>query len=215
MTTLPLLYSFRRCPYAMRARLAIKASGQPIELREIILRNKPDHMLEISQKATVPVLLLPSGQVIDESLDIAKWALSLNDPLHLLSTENKEEAEIIQLIATNDGPFKHHLDRTKYPNRYPEENPDENRAKATLILKNLDNRLAGQTYLIGEHQTLADIMIAPFVRQFAHIDKERFIAEPLPHLIRWLNEFLESALFLSVMEKYQPWQENDPPLIFG
>lgn len=215
MTTLPLLYSFRRCPYAMRARLAIKASGQKVELRELILANKPEHMLEISPKGTVPVLLLSNGEVIDESLDIAKWALKLSDPLNLLPIDDKSETEINQLIATNDGPFKHHLDRTKYPNRYPDENPEENRDKANIILRELNNRLSGQTYLTGNKQTLADLMTAPFVRQFAHIDKERFMAEPWPNLIRWLNEFLESDLFQSVMEKYQPWQVGDPPLMFG
>ncbi len=210
----PILYSFRRCPYAMRARLAISAADQKVELREIILRNKPEHMVEISPKATVPVLLLPTGEVIDESLDIALWALRINDPQNLLTPPTVSTEEMFAFISQNDGPFKHHLDRTKYASRYPEENADVNRAAASQFLQQLNVKLNSEVYLFGNRPCLADITIAPFVRQFANIDRTWFDNQPWPDLLRWLNQFLESELFLTVMEKHKPWQPGDTPLYF-
>lgn len=204
-----LLYSFRRCPYAMRARLGLTSAGITVELREIVLRNKPDHMIELSPKATVPVLRVKTGKVIDESLDIALWALKQNDPDGLLSPKGSSLEEMLELIKENDGPFKHHLDRTKYAVRYPEEKREDHITGASKFLKKLNDRLEEQPFLFGDQRTLADIAIAPFVRQFANIDRTWFNRQPWPHLIRWLNEFLEGKLFLSIMEKYAPWQEGD------
>lgn len=209
MHDLHLLYSFRRCPYAMRARLGLTSAGITVELREIVLRNKPEHMLELSPKGTVPVLRVKDGEVIDESLDIILWALKQNDPEGLLSPKESSLEDMLTLIKENDGPFKHHLDRTKYAVRYPEDNKENHIKGASEFLNKLNARLESQTFLFGNNRSLADIAIAPFVRQFANIDRTWFDSEPWPHLIRWLNEFLKSELFLSIMEKYAPWQEGD------
>ena len=210
----PILYSFRRCPYAMRARLGLTAANITVELREIVLRNKPAHMLELSPKGTVPVLWLREETVIDESLDIAKWALQQHDPLNLLAPETASFEDMNTLIANNDGPFKHHLDRTKYADRYPDENTEENRAKASLFLMELEERLKTQSHLCGNQLSLADIAIAPFVRQFANIDRDWFEAQPWPHLIKWLETFLKSDFFNGIMNKYTPWQDGDPVTLF-
>ncbi len=204
-----LLYSFRRCPYAMRARLGLTSANIKVELREIVLRNKPEHMIELSPKATVPVLRVKEGEVIDESLDIILWALKQNDPEGLLSPENSSLKEMLTLIKENDGPFKHHLDRTKYAVRYPEESKEDHIKGASEFLLKLNDRLSAQKFLFGNERSLADITIAPFVRQFANIDRSWFDNQPWPHLIKWLNEFIESELFLSIMEKHVPWQEGD------
>ncbi len=210
----PILYSFRRCPYAMRARLGLTIANIKVELREVVLRNKPEHMLELSPKGTVPVLWLQDGTVIDESLNIAKWTLAQNDPLKLLEPENASVQNMHALIAENDGPFKHHLDRTKYGTRYPGENPQDHRQQASAFLQTLNTRLTGQTHLCGNRHSLADITITPFVRQFANIDRDWFNNQPWPHLIEWLDNFLASEVFLSIMEKYSPWKEGDPTTFF-
>lgn len=193
----------------MRARLGLTSANIKVELREIVLRNKPAHMIELSPKATVPVLRLKTGEVIDESLDIAIWALKQNDPKNLLSPKNQSFEDMQKLIQENDGPFKHHLDHTKYSVRYPEDNKEDHIKKASEFLLKLNDRLSTQNYLFGNERSLADITIAPFVRQFANIDRNWFDSQPWPHLIKWLNEFIESKLFLSIMEKYAPWQEGD------
>ena len=198
----------------MRARLGIAASGQTVILREVVLRDKPAHMLELSPKATVPVLQLEDGTVIDESLDIAKWALRQNDPLNLLAPETGTLEDMLALIAENDGPFKHHLDRTKYDTRYPDENAEDNRIAASNFLQKLEGILAKSTFLFGKRLSFADIAIAPFVRQFANIDRGWFDNQPWPHLISWLNDFTSSPRFLAIMEKYPQWQEGDAPTFF-
>jgi glutathione S-transferase len=199
----PTLYSFRRCPYAMRARLGITLSQQHVQLREIILRNKPDHMVEISPKATVPVLQLNDGTVIDESLDIAKWALSINDPQQIMC--NIDEA----LIAENDGTFKHHLDRYKYASRHDPSERLIHRSDGSIFLNQLNERLTNQPYLCGDTPSFTDFMIAPFIRQFAHVDRDWFFSEEWEPLINWLSDFIESDLFLSIMKKYKPWLDTN------
>lgn len=210
----PVLYSFRRCPYAMRARLGIAAAGLAVTLREVVLRDKPAEMLEISPKGTVPVLALEDGTVIDESLDIARWALAQKDPERLLAPEGGSLDDMLALIRDNDGPFKHHLDRTKYDTRYPGENPDEHRRQASAFLTTLNNRLENSKYLFGTRLSFADIAIAPFVRQFANIDHDWFEKQPWPHLITWLDAFIESPRFQAIMKKYPQWQPGDDPTIF-
>jgi glutathione S-transferase len=212
MGALPVLYSFRRCPYAMRARLALAASAQPHELREIVLRAKPADMLAASPKGTVPVLVLPDGTVIDESLDIMRWALARNDPAQWLSPPGALPEKIDALIAGNDGNFKHHLDRYKYPNRYPQESAGDepgfalkHRSAAAGWLAQLDTRL-GEGWLFGAQPCLADMALLPFVRQFAHTDAGWFAAQPWPRLQAWLAAFEASALYKGVMQKHQPWQ---------
>ena len=212
---LPVLYSFRRCPYAMRARLGLLAAGRRVILREIQLRHKPAHMLTLSPKGTVPVLWLGGDHVIDESLDIALWALGQTDPLNLLCPAEGTFEEMRALISQNDGPFKHHLDRTKYGTRYPGECPQEHREEANQLLAALSARLEAGPFLFGPRLSLADITIAPFVRQFANIDRPRFDSDHPTALRNWLDAFLKSELFQYVMEKYKPWQEGDTPLTFG
>ncbi|CAN5216242.1 glutathione S-transferase [soil metagenome] len=219
---LPVLYSFRRCPYAMRARLAIAASGLPCELREVVLRSKPAELLAASPKATVPVLLLPGGQVIEQSLEIMLWALRHNDPQGWLAPERGPLQAMQVLIAVNDGAFKQHLDRYKYPNRYrPEHAGDEqdfaqaHREHAAGWLRELEIRLASHPWLFGAAASLADMAILPFVRQFAHTDEAWFAAQPWPNLKTWLMHWESSALFQQVMEKYPPWQPGQPGIMFA
>lgn len=218
--SLPILYSFRRCPYAMRARLAIAVSGQQTELREVILRNKPLALLNASPKATVPVLV-DDGVVIDQSLDIMLWALQRHDPQAWLSAcgaaTNGGEAlnQMLALINHCDHVFKHHLDRYKYPNRYdlPDGVADRDAAAAWLV-ENLSHRLQEGGQLFGAQSSLADMAILPFVRQYANTDKTWFYAQPWPELVRWLDQFLNSTLFASVMEKHTPWQEHEQGVLF-
>jgi glutathione S-transferase len=198
---LPILYSFRRCPYAMRARLALAVSGIECEVREVSLRAKPAAMLAASPKGTVPVLVLPDGTVIDESIDIMRWALDANDPEGWLDGDDRE------LIAANDGPFKGHLDRYKYPERFAADGVDH-RAAGVAMLEQLETRLAGSAYLCGERRTLADAAVMPFVRQFAAVDREWFDALALPGVQRWLDEWLASPLFEAVMVRHAAWVER-------
>ena len=214
--TRPILYSFRRCPYAMRARMAIAAAGVECRLREVVLRDKPAEMLEASPKGTVPVIVQPDGKVIEESLDVMDWALAQRDPNDWLSPEQGTFADIQALIAECDGPFKRALDRYKYPNRYEAEGVDRDtqRALGLEFLKKLNTRLEDTDHLFGNRISLADIAIFPFVRQFANTDRDWFDALPLPHLRRWLAYHLDSALFKSVMPKYTQWQSGDEEPIF-
>jgi glutathione S-transferase len=192
--TLPILYSFRRCPYAMRARLALAVSGTLCELHEVKLSDKPAALLAASPKATVPVLVLPDGKVLEESLDIMRWCLSRNDPEAWLQRDDPA------LIATNDGPFKHDLDRYKYPHRHGSDSV-AHRTSGSAFLHELDARLANGGQLCGAERGLADMAIMPFVRQFAATDRAWFDAQPLPHLQRWLAGHLESDLFTAIMAR--------------
>lgn len=205
--TQPVLYSFRRCPYAMRARLALAISGTVCELREVKLSAKPPEMLAASPKGTVPVLVLPDGRVIDQSLDIMRWALAASDPEHWLERDDPA------LIERNDGPFKHDLDRYKYPDRHGSD-PLFHRAQGMAFLSALEERLGANEQLCGRHRGLADMAIMPFVRQFAAVDPAWFAAQPLPRLRRWLDGHLQSGLFSRVMGRPAPWQPGDPPLRF-
>lgn len=206
---LPVLYSFRRCPYAMRARMALWVAGIVVELREVKLSAKPPELFAASPKGTVPVLVQPDGTVIDQSLDIMRWALAKNDPEHWLAGDDAA------LIAANDGPFKHHLDRAKYPGRYEEDGVIDHRPAALALLAPLELRLQAAPWLCGDSRTLTDIALFPFIRQFAAIDPDWFAAQPLPQLQAWLEGLLASDLFGAVMGKFAPWQEGDAPVIFG
>lgn len=210
---LPILYSFRRCPYAMRARLAIAKSDITIELREVVLRNKPQHLLDISPKGTVPVLKLTDGQVIDESLDIMMWALSVNDGGNWLSNGLAED--IKHLIQWNDGEFKSYLDRYKYADRYPEHNEQYYREKAEFFLIDLEKRLSKQAFLCSEKCSLADMAIFPFIRQFANVNAEWFLSSVYKNLAQWLDTHIQSTLFISIMDKYPAWRPENEKLIFN
>lgn len=207
---LPILYSFRRCPYAMRGRMGLFASGVVVELREIVLRNKPVHMLEISPKGTIPVLLLPDGTVIEESLDIMLWALKQNDPWDWLSPEEETLDDMLALIDELDGSFKHHLDRYKYSSRY--ENADEvvHRSMAMVALASLQARLELSPHLFGSRPCLADIALFPFVRQFANTDRDWFDTNAPIALRKWLVGHETSELFMNIFCKWPVWQEGDP-----
>jgi len=202
----PILYSFRRCPYAMRARLAIAVAGIECELREVVLRNKPPELLAISPKATVPVLQLPDGAVIDESLDIMLWALRKNDPEDWLNSDGTDRAGMFELIRLSDTQFKHHLDRYKYPDRFTDGPPADHRAAGLAFVASLEARLAEHAMLCRERACIADYAILPFVRQFANTDRQWFDATPHPRVHRWLGEFLASTSFAAIMRKYPPWQ---------
>ncbi|MCP5269365.1 MAG: glutathione S-transferase [Zoogloeaceae bacterium] len=197
---MPLLYSFRRCPYAIRARLALIQAGVEFDLQEVALRNKPQAMLALSPKGTVPVLLLADGRILDESLDIMRWALSQNDPQGWLTKgDAKAQAE---LIERNDALFKPLLDRYKYPTRFPEQPANEARDTAIrLHLAPLDQQLATQGYLFGDSLSLADAALLPFVRQFAAVDANWFESIRLLALRRWLHDGLASPLFKTAMRK--------------
>lgn len=207
-----ILYSFRRCPYAMRARMALRYSDCRVELREVELKHKPAALLDISAKATVPVLLCHDGQVIDESMDIMYWALQQNDPDHWLQAQH--QSEMAELIEHNDTVFKHHLDHYKYADRHPEFSQLEYRQQGELFLQQLEQRLGQQAYLISDRISLADVAIFPFIRQFAHVDIRWFEQAPYPQLRNWLYQWMDSTLFQSVMQKTTPWQTGDTPLIF-
>lgn len=193
-----LLYSFRRCPYAMRARLALRYSGIPVRIIEVSLKAKPAEMLALSPKGTVPVLSA-DGRVIDESLAIMQWALARHDPDDWLL---QGDPAVLALIAENDQGFKYHLNRYKYAERYPEQPMEHYRAEGEVFLQTLEGLLAGRAYLLADHPSLADMALGPFVRQFAHVDRDWFASAPYPGLQRWLEAFLQSPLFIGVMAKH-------------
>jgi glutathione S-transferase len=198
-----LLYSFRRCPYAMRARMAVAYSGAEVELVEVSLKAKPPEMLERSPKGTVPVLVL-DDQVLEQSLDIMRWALAQNDPHDWSMTcDSPAQQQIAELIAENDSTFKTVLDRYKYAVRYPELSQEHYRAQGEVFLSKLEGLLRDRDCLLTHHLTLADIALAPFVRQFCGVDPEWFWQSPHPRLQTWLQRFLDSELFKQAMVKHK------------
>jgi len=213
--TAPILYSFRRCPYAMRARLALHTSGITVELREVSLRNKPESMLLASPKGSVPVLLLPDGNVIDESWDIMQWALQQHDPHNWLGQDGCYLDAAAALMLENDGSFKHNLDRYKYPNRYPEQPQNDYRAQGEHFLQQLENCLANNRYLLGDSFTIADATVLPFVRQFAGVDKDWFESANYPKLRNWITYFINSDRFTGIMKKYPPWLPGTPEILMS
>ena len=215
LPSVPVIYSFRRCPYAMRARLALLASEQICEHREILLRDKPASMLTLSPKGTVPVMWLPDGRVLDESLDVMYWALHNNDPLGWLEYTSNEILLSSKLIEENDGPFKHHLDRYKYADRYEKENLETNRDGCLETLEKLNAQLNGNNWLFGSEARMVDYAILPFIRQCRIANSEWFDSQnQLEDLHRWLQNFLTSDIFNTVMHKYEVWKDEDEPVVF-
>lgn len=214
--TRPILYSFRRCPYAMRARLAIAYSNSQVELREVVLKDKPAAMLDASPKGTVPVLVLPDGKVIDESRDIMRWALQQNDPDGwLFSPDNDWVWDAEGLIQENDFVFKQHLDRYKYHDRHPERPMEYHREQCEVTLAKLDRQLQRNNgNLVASHTTIADMAIFPFIRQCAHVDKDWFYSTEYKTLQQWLDRHIDSELFQSIMRKYPQWQQEDETTLF-
>ncbi len=219
MVNFPILYSYRRCPYAMRARMAIMASGVQVEQREIVFWDKPVEMLAASPKGTVPVLILPDGQVIDESHDIMLWALSQSDELNWLPSEKEEVfTEMSSLIDVCDNEFKTHLDHYKYAERFPEELPAVYRLRGQRFLQTLEELLAHSfsvsklLALNAKHVTMTDIALFPFVRQFAHVDKQWFEQSAYGYLNRWLKQHTEAEYFAEIMKNRPVWQVSHAPL---
>ena len=204
--TLPILYSFRRCPFAMRARMTLLVSGTPFEIREILLRDKPAVMIAASPKATVPVLVFPDGLVIDESLDIMRRALNRHDPEHWLAGNDTA------LVADFDDRFKHHLDRYKYADRHGTD-PAEHRAAGLRFLHRLEARLRCTRHLTRDTRAFTDIALMPFVRQFAAVDRPWFDAQPVPQLHGWLAGLVGSPLFDQAMLRLKPWRPGDAAVL--
>ena len=204
----PIFYSFRRCPYAMRARLALLEANQKVEIREILLKEKPVDFLQASPSSTVPCLLI-EDKIIDESIDIMIWALSKNDPGNFLDMPDLG----YDLINENDGPFKIALDKTKYHSRYPDENQKSNREKASGFIYKLENIFEGP-FLFGEDPKLVDIAVLPFIRQFAFVDKIWFDQQPWQKVVVWLNRFLNSKRFTDIQQKYVQWKSGTNSVFF-
>lgn len=218
---LPVLYSFRRCPYAMRARLALLASGQHCELREVVLRDKPPELLAVSPEATVPVLVLRGARADEDaaapdrtivhSLDIMLWTLRRHDPLGWLVPGAGTLADLLALVGECDTGFKPDLDRYKYPNRHPHTPAHVHRDRGAVFLQRLEDRLARHPHLAGDHATLADAAILPFVRQFAGVDPAWFATRPWPRLREALAAWEGSDAFSTAMRRHAPWKAADGP----
>jgi len=218
-----ILYSFRRCPYAIRARWALLNTNQVVELREVELNNKPIELIQISKKATVPVLKTSLNQVIDESLEIMIWSIKRSNMHRLFSDNSNEKSkEILSIIETNDKVFKYHLDRFKYASRFNIEESETHRAAAMKILFSLNNRLkefsnkGKPLFLIDAKESLADWALWPFVRQFRIADIKKFDQiHEIKYLRSWLNYFFTHDKYPIVMQKNEPWSKQNEPLIFG
>ena len=210
MSALPVLYSFRRCPYAIRARLALAVAQQPYQLHEVLLRDKPAALLAASPKGTVPVLVLPDGSVLEQSLDVMRWALQRNDPAGWLRPSSGTLQDLRAWVEQCDSTFKPLLDRCKYPQRHPDGDPTQSWQAAEKWLAQLNVRLTDTGHLQGAHTTLADAAIFPFVRQFAAIDPARWNAQPWPQLQAWLAQWLQLPLFINTMRKSVVTTPNPP-----
>ena len=215
MAEVPILYTFRRCPYAMRARMGLAYAGIEFQIREVVLKDKPREMLDDSPKATVPVLLRSGLPVLEESLDILEWSLAENDPEGWMDYPAEQLLKMQDLVEENDGVFKLHLDRYKYSDRFPESPREEYRQQGESFLQKLEVLLLDTAFLFGDRISYADVAIFPFVRQFSNVEPVWFTTAPYPHLRKWLASFLNSDLFLSVMKKYSPWKVNSPVLNFN
>lgn len=198
----PILYTFRRCPYAMRARMAIYVAGVTVEYREVSLKNKPQSLLDYSPKGTVPVVVTPSGEVIEQSRDIMLWALHQADPDNwLLQSDTLQQQKMTQLVDSCDNDFKPLLDRYKYFDRHPEHSKAEHRYRAELFLQTLETQLSENKFLINAQMRFADVAIFPFIRQFAAVDTKEFAASPYKNLQRWLDVCINTTLFKAIMKE--------------
>ena len=204
MVNLPILYSFRRCPYAIRARLALRHSNSKVELREVVLRDRPPSLLEYSPKGTVPVLVLPDGKILEESMDIMLWCID----------EDMLIGDWQELVEINDNEFKRNLDRYKYPDRFDDATSMQfHQNKCLEILNSYNQRLDGG-FLMGSGLSIADLILVPFIRQFANTDRGWFEQQDIPSVKRWMEGILQSELFISSMIKYDQWHEGDDLVYF-
>jgi glutathione S-transferase len=204
----PILYSFRRCPYAIRARWALLSSNIEVKLREVVLKDKPHEFLKISNSGTVPCLQL-KDKIIDESIDIMIWALRKNDPEGWLDMP----AEGYRLIDEVEKKFKPNLDKTKYATRYPQNDSKGSKDLAVEYLINLDKKIKGE-FFFGKQPKLADIAIFPFVRQFANIDINWFNEFGWQKLQNWLKAFVGSNMFDNSQKKFDKWRPAADPVYF-
>ncbi|MBA6416419.1 glutathione S-transferase [Colwellia sp. 6M3] len=223
---LPILYSLRNCPYAMRARIAIFKSHQPVALRDVVLSDKPPEMILASAKATVPILVISQTdnsiskenakcQVIDESLDVMLWALNSADPNDLLHRDSPEVlTQMLAFITEFDVEFKRCLEAYKCAKRYHETNIDECRAACEHYIQMLELRLTAHKFLSSERESLLDIALLPFIRQFARIERQWYLQSPYPNLKAWLNNYLQSPMFTKVMAKYPLWLDSAEKVVF-
>lgn len=215
-STLPIIYSLRNCPYAMRARLAIFKSKQAVLLRDLVLSNKPTEMIAVSPKGTVPVLVLANGTVIEESLEVMLWALQQTDPDDLLHGHKEGAlAAMLSLIHEFDNDFKTSLETYKCAKRYQEDNVAQCRVVCQQYIEQLEQRLTEHTFLMSDRESLADIALVPFIRQFARVERQWYLQSPYPMVRRWLNSYLQSPVFTKVMAKYPLWIDNHEDVLFG
>ena len=213
---LPVLYSLRNCPYAIRARLAIYASGQQVYLRDLVLSNKPAEMLAVSPKGTVPVLVTLDNAVIDESLSIMQWAFSQSDPYdYLHKSAPNALAEMRVMIERFDSEFKGHLEQYRCSKRYHETSLLDDRQKCEPYLADLEKRLCQHQYLMSDKPSLADLALMPFVRQFARVERQWYLQSPYPKLRQWLNGYLQSRMFTKVMAQQPMWLDLKEDVVFG
>ena len=206
MSDLPILYSFRRCPYAMRARMALAASGAEVMLREVLLKDKPAELLAASPKATVPVLVLSEDHALEESLDVMQWALEYCDPLGWLDGAPLDSV----WISECDGDFKHWLDRYKYAEGYPDHTAGDYRSNAEEFIQKLEHQLSVSDWVGGEAANAIDVALFPFIRQFAGVEPSWWQQAPYPKVRQWLENWLNSALFSAIMVKYPRWESGQP-----
>ena len=207
--TIPILYSFRRCPYCMRAHMALKQAGIQVELREVKLSDMSEEALAVSPDETVPVLVLADGTALDESWEIVKWALLQNDPDNWLGDNSALLLDAEMLVETNDYSFKEDLDHYKYSDRFPEQGKEHYRQACEEFIVELEEALSESPYLIAEHLSLADIGVFPFIRQFSLVDIEWFQQAPYPNVQRWLKGLIHSELFEDVFQKHEIWKKGD------
>lgn len=214
--TLPILYSLRRCPYAMRARIGILLAKQPVMLRDIIMKNIPAEMIAVSPKATVPVLVLADSTVIDESLDIMLWALQQSDPSNLLVKESTDALPtMLNLIHHNDNEFVESLEKYKVAARYHDIAEVFYRNQCEIFITDLEERLATNEFLMGDKPCLADYALLPFVRQFSRVDRKWYLHSPYSNIQRWLNTHYQNPLFSKAMKKYPQWLDNHESVLIG
>lgn len=216
---LPILYSLQHCPYAMRARMAILLAEQSVMLRAIVMKNKPEAMLQISPKGTVPVLIIEdrdATKIIDESLDIMLWALNKNDPLGLLYPQSPDILpQMLELIEYNDTVFKPLLEQYKSARRYHKDSEIHDRTQCESFIAQLEIKLNQHTFIMGDTPSLADYALIPFVRQFAKVDRQWYLQAPYPKLQHWLKAHLDSPLFSKTMAKYSLWLDSGEEHLFG
>ena len=214
--SLPILYSLRQCPYAMRARLGLLLAQQSVMLRDIVMTNIPKKMFSASAKGEVPVLVLDDGTVIDESIDIMRWALNINDPQDLLYKHQSNLTEEIEnLIQHCDNEFVEALKKYKAASRYHDDAEVDHRQNCEVIIRDIENRLSKQKYIFGDKPSLADYAILPFIRQFSRVDRKWFIQSPYPKLRSWLERHYQNPLFSKAMKKYPQWLNTKEDIIFS